>query len=237
MQKRLESLRVGPPGLVRVSSLVRWLASLQAQLLRVQGAAGPVAMGAGGMAKAKSKQVVLRLMSQAGTGYYYTFRTTLKGVREKCAHYTAADSCTTPATSTTAFLSPRPLAAATASCTNATTTLRRYRHLPCHRYRHPHPPPAPPPSPPPIAYAHHRRLRPRHHRCHGRPRHHRPRHPHRPHRTVPVPPHCTARPHCNPRRSSSSPAHAPRPTRRLQLMKHDPVVNKHVLFKEERIKK
>ena len=101
-------------------------------------------MGAGGMAKAKSKQVVLRLMSQAGTGYYYTFRTTLKGVREKCAHYTAADSCTTPATSTTAFLSPRPLAAATASCTNATTTLRRYRHLPCHRYRHPHPPPAPP---------------------------------------------------------------------------------------------
>ena len=88
MQKRLESLRVGPPGLVRVSSLVRWLASLQAQLLRVQGAAGPVAMGAGGMAKAKSKQVVLRLMSQAGTGYYYTFRTTLKGVREKCAHPT-----------------------------------------------------------------------------------------------------------------------------------------------------
>ena len=132
---------------------VRWLASPQPQLLRVPGAAGPVAMGAGGMAKAKSKQVVLRLMSQAGTGYYYTFRTTLKGVREKCAHYTAADSCTTPATSTTAFLSPRPLAAATASCTNATTTLRRYRHLPCHRYCHPHPPPAPPPSPPPIASA------------------------------------------------------------------------------------
>lgn len=59
-------------------------------------AAGPVAMGAGGMAKSKTKSVVLRLMSQAGTGYYYTFRTTLKGVREKCAcpaHAACSVSC------------------------------------------------------------------------------------------------------------------------------------------------
>ena len=59
-------------------------------------AAGFVAMGAGGMAKSKTKSVVLRLMSQAGTGYYYTFRTTLKGVREKCAcpaHAACSVSC------------------------------------------------------------------------------------------------------------------------------------------------
>ena len=42
------------------------------------------------MAKSKSKSVVLRLMSQAGTGYYYTFRTVLKGVREKCERPPAA---------------------------------------------------------------------------------------------------------------------------------------------------
>ena len=153
MQKRLESLRVGPPGLVRVSSLVRWLASLQAQLLRVQGAAGPVAMGAGGMAKAKSKQVVLRLMSQAGTGYYYTFRTTLKGVREKCAHRHRSRLLHYPCHLHHRLFVSSALGRPTASCTNATTTLRRYRHIPCHRYRHPHPPPAPPPSPPPIASA------------------------------------------------------------------------------------
>ena len=216
---------------------VRWLASPQPQLLRVPGAAGPVAMGAGGMAKAKSKQVVLRLMSQAGTGYYYTFRTTLKGVREKCAH---------PTPQPTPALPPPPPPPPFVS-----SSLGR-RHCLLHQ-RHHYPPSLPPPSlpslPPPSPSAsastlasshrlrHHRRLRPRYHRCHCRPRHHRPLPHHRPHRTVPVPPHCTARSHCNPRRSSSSPAHAPRPTRRLQLMKHDPVVNKHVLFKEERIKK
>jgi large subunit ribosomal protein L33 len=35
------------------------------------------------MAKSKAKSVVLRLMSQAGTGYYYTFRRVQKGVQEK----------------------------------------------------------------------------------------------------------------------------------------------------------
>lgn len=84
-------------------------------------AAGPVAMGAGGMAKSKTKSVVLRLMSQAGTGYYYTFRTTMKGVREKCARRNATHSCTTPV-STIAFASSTLSAAATASCTTATIT-------------------------------------------------------------------------------------------------------------------
>ncbi len=194
-------------------------------------------MGAGGMAKAKSKQVVLRLMSQAGTGYYYTFRTTLKGVREKCAHRHRSRLLHYPC-----HLHHRLF---------VSSALGR-RHCLVHQ-RHHYPPPLPPhslpslPPPSPSASAstlasshrlrHHRRLRPRHHRCNCRPRHHRPLPHHRPHRTVPVPSYCTARPHCNPRRSPSSPANAPRPTRRLQLMKHDPVVNKHVLFKEERIKK
>ena len=36
------------------------------------------------MAKAKKASVVVRLMSQAGTGYYYIMRRSLKGVQEKC---------------------------------------------------------------------------------------------------------------------------------------------------------
>ena len=55
-----------------------------------------LAVVADSMAKSKAKSVVLRLMSQAGTGYYYTFRTTLKGVREKCAcptHAACSVSC------------------------------------------------------------------------------------------------------------------------------------------------
>ena len=165
MQKRLESLRVGPPGLVRVSSLVRWLASLQAQLLRVQGAAGPVAMGAGGMAKAKSKQVVLRLMSQAGTGYYYTFRTTLKGVREKCAHPTPQPTpALPPPPPPPPFCllvpwppplppAPTPPLPSVATATfpaiaTATLTLRQRLHP---RLLPSPPPPSPPaPSPPPL---------------------------------------------------------------------------------------
>lgn len=189
------------------------------------------------MAKAKSKQVVLRLMSQAGTGYYYTFRTTLKGVREKCAHPTPQPTPALPPPPPPppfCLLRPWPpplppaptpplpsVATATfPAIATATLTLRQRLHP---RLLH--------------RLCHHRRLRPRHHRCHCRPRHHhlrlRPRHHHRPHRTVPVPPDCTATCGISP----SSPANVPRPTRRLQLMKHDPVVNKHVLFKEERIKK
>ena len=229
-EKRLEfCVSVLPP--TRPAG-VRWLASPTGSAPPGQRAAGPIAMGAGGMAKAKSKQVVLRLMSQAGTGYYYTFRTTLKGVREKCAHRHHSRLLPPPPPPPPFCLLvpwPPPLpraptpplpSAATATfpaIATATLTLRQRLHPRLLR-----------------RLCRHRRLRPRHHRCHYRLRHHRPLPHHRPHRTVPVPPYCTARPHCNPRRS---PANAPRPTRRLQLMKHDPVVNKHVLFKEERIKK
>ena len=55
------------------------------------------------MAKAKKASVVVRLMSQAGTGYFYTIRRSLKGVQEKCAtlhtciSYTARNVPTAPA--------------------------------------------------------------------------------------------------------------------------------------------
>ena len=200
-------------------------------------AAGPVAMGAGGMAKSKTKSVVLRLMSQAGTGYYYTFRTTMKGVREKCARRNATHSCTAPV-STIAFASSTLSAAATASCTTATITTSIATSIATSTFAAV--------ATATLASASASTLAssiasaniaacalattavtatlvtttfaPTHAPT-----------------TVPTEPYLTAL-HCNPRRSPSL-AYAPRPTHRLQLMKHDPVVNKHVLFKEERIKK
>ena len=106
------------------------------------------------MAKAKKTSIVIRLMSMAGTGYFYTLRKNIKANPEKCA--AAALRRRTPATLRTAHARDAP----------------------------------------------HRASRP----------------------TLLL----------------SPPAHPPRfpaAPPRLMLMKFDPRVNKHVLFKEERIKK
>lgn len=50
------------------------------------------------MAKAKKASVVVRLMSQAGTGYFYTVRRALKGVQEKCARVRLNLTMTSPPT-------------------------------------------------------------------------------------------------------------------------------------------
>lgn len=62
------------------------------------------------MAKAKKTSIVIRLMSQAGTGYFYTLRKNIKSNPEKCAAAVCWEPCVPmnarPATRVDARCSP-----------------------------------------------------------------------------------------------------------------------------------